>query len=773
MNKEVKQAFFDSLVNIDESRKISALRKNLSLVQTVSFQEKEEYLIDGWSILKELRTRVKLIKPKPIDIAFEDEVWSTFANLGFKQLNRDRNFKLPYNDDGNLTQQVDVIAIDDETVLVIECKCAESIRKSSFKETIEAIGAKKVGIINFLRKVFPETKHKIKFILATKNYQLSEQDKDRMDHFSIEHFEEEIINYYQDLSRHLGLAARFQLLGNLYAGSTIPELDNRVPAIQGKMGGHIYYSFLIEPERLLKIGYVLHRNKANKKLMPTYQRLIKKSRLNAVQEFIDDGGFFPNSIVININAERKVSFERANTQVEKSISRVGILHLPNQYRSAFIIDGQHRLYGYANSKFKETNSIPVVAFLNLERSMQVGLFMQINENQKAVPKNLRNTLNSDLLWDSENMKEQVRALKLQIAQDLGEDIDSPLFERVLVGENPKTTTRCLTLDTLSTALDRTNFFGSVTKDSIKEAGTFYTGKNDSTYKKLMPFLKGALGYVQENIADEWVKGEGEAKEGYLTINAGVYSMIVVISNIVDCLVETKQINPRKMGYQELVDEIPYFLDPLIRFLKGLSISEKDELKRSYGIAGRTKYLRKLQIAIRDSRKSFNPKGLDEELKSLEKDLSKKGWEIVRDIETFLNKDFKERLEDHYKSKWFKKGVPEAVYEEASAMAIKRNREIDNEEDEKEPWDCLYLISYRKIAVYGSNWSEIFEKGYTRPGEEKISGGKDAKTKWISELNEVRNKLSHSENITEKEFEFLSDLNDWLIDNTIQNSLVAD
>ena len=42
------------------------------------------------------------------------------------------------------------------------------------------------------------------------------------------------------------------------------------------MGGHTYYSFSIEPEKLLKLAYVLHRNEANSDMMPTYQRIIKK-----------------------------------------------------------------------------------------------------------------------------------------------------------------------------------------------------------------------------------------------------------------------------------------------------------------------------------------------------------------------------------------------------------------------------------------------------------------------------------------------------------------
>ncbi|MGK0747779.1 DGQHR domain-containing protein, partial [Yokenella regensburgei] len=89
-----------------------------------------------------------------------------------------------------------------------------------------------------------------------------------------------------------------------------------------------------------------------------------------------------------------------------SISKLGILHLPNIYRSAYIIDGQHRLYGYANSEYAASNTVPVVAFVDLDKKEQVKLFMDINENQKAVSKNLRTTLQADLLWESDNVAER-------------------------------------------------------------------------------------------------------------------------------------------------------------------------------------------------------------------------------------------------------------------------------------------------------------------------------------------------------------------------------
>lgn len=149
------------------------------------------------------------------------------------------------------------------------------------------------------------------------------------------------------------------------------------------MGGHTYYSFSIEPEKLLKIGYVLHRSQANNSLMPTYQRLIKRKRLLEVRNFVNDGGFFPNSIIVSIDTNGKgLTFDRSNSQVNGAISKIGVLHLPQKYRTAYIIDGQHRLYGYSDSKFAASNTVPVVAFVDLDRSQQLRLFMEINENQK-------------------------------------------------------------------------------------------------------------------------------------------------------------------------------------------------------------------------------------------------------------------------------------------------------------------------------------------------------------------------------------------------------
>lgn len=771
MTEDQGKQFFEKIVSGKSLKGIISKRKNLYLIESVLPEVVDRYKNIGWEVDREFRSKVRMKKMKPFDMAFEDEVWTTIANLGFGQMNKDRYFKMPYSGDFGLTQQIDVFAADDETILFIECKaCEGEPKRGNFKEVIEAIGGKKAGILENIRKIYPNSKHKVKFILATKNYYLSEPDIERLENFGILHFEEEIIQYYEDLTKHLGLSARFQLLGNLFDGQDIPEIQNKIPAIEGKMGGHVYYSFSIEPEKLLKIGYVLHRNKANKKFMPTYQRLIKKARLISVQEFVEEGGFFPNSIVININTNgKKPRFERANTQVEDAISRVGILYLPKQYRSAYIIDGQHRLYGYANSKYKNTNSIPVVAFINLERKEQVKLFMQINENQKAVPKNLRNTLNSDLLWNSDNVNDQIKALKLSIAQEFGEEKSSPLYDRVILGENPKTSTRCITIDTIRIGFDRSNFFGQFSKYAIKEDGTFYKGNNDDTFEALFPFLKESFNYIKLNLNEEWNKGELD--DGFLTINAGIENLIRIFDDIVNHLKSCGKINPKTDKTSQIVKEVSFYLDPLIDYFKQLSNEQKVELRKSYGTGGRARYWRTLQKAIHQIRPDFYPKGMDKYWNDEAKAFNEESFKMIRDLETYMKKDFNRKLKESYGENWFKSGLPKSVYDESNKRATDKNYEATSKSEEVEPWDCLNIIDYRKIATYGRNWSDIFEKLYTKPGEEKISGGKDAKTGWMQKLERIRNQNFHSYSVKEDEYEFLSELYEWIIEKRVENELI--
>ena len=754
---DIGEEAFDG--NLIAEKSISReIRKRLSQYQyeTIPPLRQEQYESAGWVVDHKLKRSVVMRRVKPDDILFEDRVWAAMAKLSFPHLNKNHLFSLNYGPGVDERRQVQVFAADDEVALVIECRSTKTPVSSSFRHEIETIQEIRPGIIRTLRSVLPG--RKVKFILATNNFAVSEPTLDRIREADIVHMDEDTIGYYLDLAEHLGQAARFQLLGSLFAGSKIPGIEPRVAAIRGKMGGHTYYSFAIEPARLLKLCYILHRNKANSELMPTYQRLIRKTRLKKVAQFVDGGGFFPNSIIVSIESgARGLRFDRMGSADTEA--KLGILHLPQTYRAAYVIDGQHRLYGYADSYRADTDLVPVVAFIGLPRGDQVQLFMQINENQQAVPKNLRNTLNADLLYESSDMKEQIRALRLRVAQRLEEDKLSPLRGRIIIGEEKGTTLRCITIDSISLGLDRGNFIGSPTKFEMRDPGTFYMGANEPTLKRLVPFLEASFSYLRDNLPDQWELGKADG--GFVFVNSGVESLLRILSDIVDHIVAGERVNPRTDSAESVFAEVRPYLDPLIGFLVTLSREEITEFRRLYGSAGRARYWRKLQIAIHASIPEFNPPGLAAYLADETKTFNTESFNMIRDIEMFLNTDIRRRLQDRFGPRWFKDGVPKNVYQDASNLAADKNRERDTA-DEVEPWDCLHLIDYQKILQRDfATWQELFERQYTRPGEESKSGGWKGRTSWLGELNRIRNENDHTYSVKESEYNFLVAIHTWL------------
>ncbi|NQX56672.1 DGQHR domain-containing protein [Pedobacter panaciterrae] len=756
MNDAQKETLLSKLISDLELKSELAIRKNAYEISSVIKTQKEQYLENGWIIDKEFKTKVRLKRFKPVDVRFEDKVWTLLANLGFGLLNDNRKFNIPCDNEGNV-QELDVIAIDEEAILLVKCEASEANKKGDFRKDLEDIKQKMGGIRKSIQKLFPESKRKVKLLFVTQNYYVGEVDKELLSNIGALHLDEEAINYFGDLFTELGLAARYQLLGNLFENQEIPEIDNKIPAIQGKMGGHTYYSFSIEPEKLLKIAYVLHRNKANRKMMPTYQRIIKKARLQSVHEFIDnEKGYFPNSIIISLDSGSKpLQFDMANTQIKSAISNIGILHLPKKYRSAYVIDGQHRLYGYANSEYKNKNAIPVVAFVDLQREEQVKLFMQINENQKAVPKNLKNILNIDLLWTSDNISGRLSALKSRMSVELGENRESALFDRIIIDENTKSNLRCITTDTIIRALGRTNFLGKVTKTKIETPGTFFNGDLDDCFDRLSDYIVKCYNHVNDALNEEQRIGE----QGFIYINKGVYAFLMLLGDIVDYLID-RGISTSNTKIEILFNESKKFLDPIIDFYNKIKPAEVEDLKSKHGSGGDTKYWRTLQIAVRESHSDFIPTGLEEYLKKEAREYNTEAFEYIRDIETFFKKDFKEKLESHFGASWFKKGVPPETAKKANELAFDKNMKIENEELEVDEWDCLTIIAYRAIAL--KNWRDIFEKDYTRPEEIKLQGGKEAKTAWMVRLERLRNENVHNYSVTQEEFDFLQSLHEWLI-----------
>lgn len=737
-------------------------RKNIYIEdkqRKVALEELEE---EGWEYVKDYADPkfVKVRKEKPYDEQFEDKVWLLFYQMGFLHLNRDRNFKMTYDyQNPHFTQQIDVFAADEETVLIVECKSADNVKDGVFKKEIEALHGQMDGLRKTALKQFPG--RKVKFIWAAHNYIMSPKDIQRMQEWDIIFFSDSTIDYYCELVKHLGTCARFQLLGNLLANTEIKNMQNKIPAIKGKMGGYEYYEFSIEPEKLLKIGYVLHRSEANKNMMPTYQRIIKKKRLKEVQTFINNGGYFPNSLIISIDTKGKgVQFDQSPTKVDDALSKLGVLHLPKRYHSAYIIDGQHRLYGYSDTDFAKTNTIPVVAFIDLDRTEQLKLFMDINENQKAVSKTLRVTLNSDMLWDSPDYNSRREAMRSMIAQKCGEEPTSALLGRVVIGEDEKNPTKCITIEAIQQALKRSHFLSVYGKNNvIVTDGSFDVGDNQATVDLLYPFLEACFKVIKTNCETEWLLGE----QGILTINRGIQAVIRIIDDIVIHLINQKKISPKLQSIESMVDEVEYYLEPLMSYINSIDDSSRKELKGFLGGGADNKFWRSFQKVIAEIREDFEPEGLREYIENETKQYNSESREYLSYIEERVKEVISQALNSYYGDKWMIKGLPKTIYKNAEKMASDRNYELlSNDEDgEIEAWDCINLSDCKEIVIYSHNWSEIFESIMTRPEDKNLST-KDQKTEWMTIMSKEINKMSkQTYSVPKSTFEMISEVYNWL------------
>jgi DGQHR domain-containing protein len=189
----------------------------------------------------------------------------------------------------------------------------------------------------------------------------------------------------------------------------------RVECIRVQQEGLEFYAFVMHSRILREIAYVSRRDQDN----PLgYQRYISEKRLKEVGEYIKKPkATFPNSIIVNLDPT-KVRFEPSASGDR------GTMIIPKSTGVAWIIDGQHRLYGFERSDGKEFDLL-VAAFLGLTPRDQATIFKVINSTQKGVSPSLIYDL-IDLTKDAEYLDQRAH----EIVKALNTDDDSPWKEQI-------------------------------------------------------------------------------------------------------------------------------------------------------------------------------------------------------------------------------------------------------------------------------------------------------------------------------------------------------
>lgn len=752
----------DSILDVllDRNGIINQLKSRKSHFDFLSIRKSElqDYLNNGWEIQKKNKNSFRLKRLKPSHIWFEDRVWCLFARMGFLKMNSDRNFRLSYTFDNKVPgKQIDIFAADEETIFIIECKSSSKRTSASFQKDINEINGIRGNIVTNLKKCF-EGKLKVVWLFCTENIIITDNDKGRLQEHKIFHLNQDDIRYYEQLIENLGISAKYQLFARIFSNQEIPEIKNRVPAIKGKMGGYTYYSFSIEPDTLLKLSYILHRVNTSDDTLNTYQRMVKKKRIREINEFLKgDNNFFPNSIIINIDTKKgnPLNFYSSSSAEHDSNTKLGILHLPKCYKSAFVIDGQHRLFGYGFNEYRFSHTIPVVAFENLPSDKQANLFVEINNKQKSVDANLLKTLDAELKWDSPIADDAIRALKSKLAQLLDEREESPLYNRIKTDEGKGNQTKCITLTyVFDYGLNKTDFFGEVAKKTLIRTGPLYAGDLAAkTLEKAYEFFKLYFSLVEEKLPNQWELGSGEG--GFVARNIGIASLIVIAWDIVDYLRIEKKIVFEKMTAEEIFDEVSPFLLLIIKFIEGLSSDDLNNMSKQWGSTGVSKVRREFQRIINEKHPTFQPDGLQQYIKESSGVYNEETRDNIFHIQEHIKEFIFITLKNEFlqnPTDWWRLGVPKQIQKDCAVKSI----EVDPPEP---PENFLLVLDYQKIIK--ANW-KLLGDVFTPPDMKQAN--KDDKLSWFIDFNSIRNRVMHPERqtVTEKEYQFIKQINNWLI-----------
>lgn len=362
--------------------------------------------------------------------AFKRKIKNTFVGAGFIYIpTNDHEMKI-----GLRTVEIDSLFIYENIWLV----CEDTILSSGIRDHIrtknEAVSQVKSNLPEFVDKLcnlFPDNisvfkkydTDRIKIFglyLPKSDIALSEDDYNLFE--NLKFVQPQTLDYFQWIVKCIKFSAkneifRFLGLNNKDIGIVSSESSNTqitAPIIYPKEFTGIknkvrLVSFMMSAENLLNTCYVLRKDNWEDSIW-LYQRLIEKSKIKKIRDFLENKGeAFYNNIIVAL--PDTVSFVDASKNY-KNIDEISALEsncqliLPKELNSICVIDGQHRIFAHYESGVdsKQEKTIAelrkqlhlLVTGLVFPKDMkteerariQSEIFLDINSNAKPVPQNV-------------------------------------------------------------------------------------------------------------------------------------------------------------------------------------------------------------------------------------------------------------------------------------------------------------------------------------------------------------------------------------------------
>ena len=535
------------------------------------------------------------------DEKLENEVWLLFFKLGFDKINIGRECEVKYgrNENDLTSKKIDVIAQSNELRVYVECTTQknDTLKIKQWSSEVEDI--RKFESSN------PDTINKNVVFVYCNNNTVSNSDRERLSKKGIVYLNISIIDYFLELRSQYSRLSYFQLISFLCKGQQIKSLshdDLTIPAIRTKYSSKTYaYLFGIHPATLIPLSTVPHRKlDFDDNVNHNYQRLVKKSKINAIKSFIkDQRGIFPTNIIISIQSD-KLSFKLHGAAINDI--QHGTLTLPRKYQSINIIDGQHRLFAYDGLEQAEKDLIYVIAFDRMGLEEQIHTFININEKQTKVSPSLLWDLYPSIIDPKDDIKPRISLL----VKSLNEKSESSLFGIIKYdsasysNKHPK-----LTLESVCTALKNEKILEDM--DSTLHLLRI-PNINDSTTFSLISLW---FHTIQDNAQEQWNRKDKTLN--LLRSNQGFGSLIKVFSEVIKELHKNDILNCIKNDdFETIKDQFTEYILPILQTVNQLSTKEEIKNWKRIGEGGKRQLFIDFIRLIRKNKPNFCPHIIDNE-----------------------------------------------------------------------------------------------------------------------------------------------------------------
>src|SRR5262249_3457288 len=271
-------------------------------------------------------------------------------------------------------------------------------------------------------------------------------------------------------------------------------------------------------------------------------------------------------------------------------------------KSAWVIDGQHRLYGFSNipDRFLDT-SLFVLAFEKMDTKSEADLFITINHEQRSVSKSLLVTLQADLKLGSGDPREAISALASALVRTVNNNNTSPFFRRFEVPGVSPTDFQNLTIAEAVKGLVRSNLLGRVLPKKSKVPGFFSGQTDEETIARGKTIINGYFRSIMDANPTRWEKG----RSAYICVNPGIRAHFQLIQEVLQHLADGDKIDPSLDKMEKVIAALTEFVEPVIEFVASASDKQiETKFSRKFGEGGVAEYFYNLCEIVQKKHKDF-------------------------------------------------------------------------------------------------------------------------------------------------------------------------